>query len=115
MPNGAAPGERRGGRQKGTPNKAKANESEERDKAMRAAFALLSHDEIDKMSPAQILRFSARAAAKAGYWQVSNAFAKDAAPYYDARAEPSIDGRDQTVRIVIEGGLPDTGDIPNVD
>lgn len=104
---GAAPGERRGGRAKGTPNKAKTVEREDIANALKVAFANIGPEAIDGMTPAQMLRFSAREAAKAGFIQAACALAKDAAPYFDRRA----DGEEAEggVTIMIEGGLPDPG------
>jgi hypothetical protein len=103
---GAAPGERRGGRAKGTPNKAKTVERESIAEALKVAFANIGHEAIDGMTPAQMLRFSAREAAKAGFIQAACALAKDAAPYFDRRADGPDDG-DATNTITVVGGLPE--------
>jgi hypothetical protein len=103
---GSAPGERRGGRAKGTPNKAKAAERIGIAEALKVAFANIGPEAIDGMTPAQMLRLSMREAAKAGFIQAACALAKDAAPYFDRRA----DGGDEavtgvTIRII--GGIPE--------
>lgn len=103
---GAKPGERRGGRQKGTPNKAKAAERDAIDRALAAAFAEFGPLAIDTMRPSDIILNSARAAAKAGFIREACALAKDAAPYFDPRATPD-DEKDSSITVRIVGGLPD--------
>ena len=107
MPRGSAPGERRGGREKGTPNKDTAQKKADLATALNLAFAALGPDEIDKMSPAAMMRLGAREAAKAGFAQAALAIAKDAAPYFDAKPEPIKVGDEVEDRVVIVGGLPD--------
>lgn len=106
---GSKPGERRGGRQKGTPNKAKTEERIGIAEALKVAFADIGPEAIDNLSPAQMLRFAARAAAKAGFVQAACALAKDAAPYFDRRAgvEGEEGSGDTGVTIVVKGGLPE--------
>ena len=70
------------------------------------AFAEIGPEAIDHLSPAEMLRFSAHAAAKAGFIQAACALAKDAAPYFDPRAT-SDDAADNQMTIVIKGGFPD--------
>jgi hypothetical protein len=103
---GSAPGERRGGRQKGTPNKAKAEERTNIADALKVAFADIGPEAIDNLTPAQMLRFAARAAAKAGFIQAACALAKDAAPYFDRRADGDDDDKEAGLTIVVKGGLP---------
>lgn len=116
MPQGSAPGERRGGRQRGTPNKATAEKKADLHAALALAFARLGPEEIDKLSPAQMLRLAAHEAAKAGFVQAALSIAKDAAPYFDARPSPT-DGAGDSSQEVIEiiGGLPEPEQAPDAD
>ena len=107
MPAGSAPGEYRGGRKKGTPNKAKAEERSGIAEALKVAFADIGPEAIDNLTPAQMLRFAARAAAKAGFVQAACALAKDAAPYFDRRADGGDEAKDTGLTIVVKGGLPE--------
>lgn len=108
MPAGAAPGERRGGRVKGTPNGATVAKKEGLEAALKLAFAALGNEVIDNLSPANMLRVAAHEAAKAGFIQSALSIAKDAAPYFDARPAPvplPADESDANT-IIIRGGLP---------
>lgn len=98
MPSGAVPGERRGGRQKGTPNKATAKKKADLQEALKLAFAALGPDGIDELSPAELLRFASREAAKAGFIQAAASLAKDAAPYFNARPSAAPLPGDETVQ-----------------
>jgi hypothetical protein len=51
---GSRPGEHRGGRQKGTQNKANAEKQLAIDQALALAFAEYSHEFIDNLRPAQL-------------------------------------------------------------
>jgi hypothetical protein len=102
MPHGAAPGERRGGRAKGTPNKKwLAVES-----ALTAALNLIGPDAIDGLKPADFLDLAWKELAKAG--QAAIAVARDAAPYFTAKlSRGEVSGSDckpmqiETIRRVI--------------
>jgi hypothetical protein len=105
MPAGAKPGERRGGRQKGTPNKVKSAEVTNFAEAMKIAVLAAGPELIDSLTPAQLLRHFSREATKAGFVQAGLAWAKDCAVYFDRR----MDGEDESAAITINvtGGLPD--------
>lgn len=81
MPRGSAPGERRGGRQKGTPNRVTLLKQEVLEAAEKSALAGLPEDRIDALSPLDIMLMAMRAAAKAGNLMTAAAVAKEAAPY----------------------------------
>lgn len=102
---GSAPGERRGGRQKGTPNKAKAAQRESVAEALKVAFAALGPIAIDEMSPAEIMRLASREAIKAGHVLSGVAMAKDAAPYFDAKLVPTNHDANSDYTIIVKGGL----------
>lgn len=108
MPRGAAPGERRGGRKKGVPNKATVERSADLDQALAAAFEALGPEFIDSLTPAQYQDRVWREAAKATHHRAAFAMAGQAAPYFDAKPAPKSSEpaeSDKDTRII--GGLPD--------
>jgi hypothetical protein len=111
MPRGASPGERRGGREKGVPNKATAEKRAGVEAALAVAFAALGPERIDQLSPAQLQLIAMREAAKAGYVQAALAVAKEAAPYFDAKLASKISAEDGSdtpeLKITIVGGFKD--------
>lgn len=78
-----AAGIKTGGRKPGTPNKVKKD-------LFEAIKATLSEDEIDRMSPAEILLHIARTALRNGQLILAASAAKDAAPYYNVRLAPKV-------------------------
>ena len=108
MPRGAAPGERRGGRQKGTPDKATAERQALLDQALSDAFAVLGPDFIETLSPAQYQDRVWREAAKAQHHRAAFVMAGQAAPYFDAKKVAAAGGAgEENKAIVVTGGLPD--------
>lgn len=103
-----APGERRGGgRPKGSQNKSKIAENLGIAEALKVAFANLGPEAIDGLTPAEMIRFASREAAKSGFPQAACALAKDAAPYFCRRADQDEgDGPERSVTVVVTGGLP---------
>jgi uncharacterized protein YciW len=86
---GSKPGEHRGGRQKGTPNKAtKARKADLQ--ALALVFAKFGPEFIDTLTPARLQLIAMREAAKAGFVVSAVAIARDVAPYYDAKLAPLI-------------------------
>jgi hypothetical protein len=107
MPRGAAPGERRGGRQKGTPDKATAERQALLDQALADAFAALGPEFIDTLSPAQYQDRVWREAAKAAHHRAAFVMAGQAAPYFDAKKVAAPSGSDDDpAAVTITGGLP---------
>src|SRR5437588_3287443 len=94
MAHGSFPGERRGGRLKGTPNKATAEKRDTLNEALKLASEQLGPEEMALLakSPANLMRFAAMELAKAGLWREATAIAKDAAPYFDKRLAPTDTG-----------------------
>lgn len=90
MPWGASPGERRGGRQKGTKNKATAARAADLHQFLATAFAALGPEAIDCLTPAQLQLIAMREAAKGGFIPAALSIAKDAAPYFDPKLAPLI-------------------------
>ena len=110
MPGGGSkPGERRGGRQKGSRNKAKIELEAKLSEARGRAVAGITTTEIAAMSPLDIMLRAMQIEAQTGEWRAAAALAKEAAPYLHAKLAPKQedcgDENDQTVKIT--GGLPD--------
>ena len=84
MPRGSKPGERRGGRQKGTPNK-KAPKVIQTGTAFDTAVQMIPHDVIDAMKPAEFLDLAWKLLAKAGFGQAAASIAEKAAPYFSPK------------------------------
>jgi hypothetical protein len=82
---GSKPGERRGGRQTGTPNVATVEREERLDDAMLAATAAIGAEAISQMQPIDVLIFAMRLFASAGSWGKAADIASDAAPYIHHR------------------------------
>jgi hypothetical protein len=105
---GSKPGERRGGRKKGTPNKATNAKRNELEDALAEAFRLLGPVAIENLTPLQVMLRSMRTLLHAGLVQPALAIAKEAAPYVDAKKAPKMaDGPETEGGIQINGGLPD--------
>jgi hypothetical protein len=85
---GSKPGERRGGRQKGTPDKAVAERQTLLDQALADAFAALGPDHIEKLTPAQYQDRAWKEAAKAGHHRAAFAMAGQVAAFFDAKKAP---------------------------
>lgn len=92
MPSGSKPGERRGGRQKGSLNTRTRQIAE-------AAMA-------EGITPLEVMLKAMRLHAKAEAWDAAAAIAKDCAPYMHPRLAP-VDDKGKTagvtVSFVIEG------------
>jgi hypothetical protein len=71
MVHGSFPGERRGGRLKGTPNKATVARKNALNEALKTVRDRLGPEAIEQLgqSPANLMRFCSIEAAKAGMWQ----------------------------------------------
>jgi hypothetical protein len=90
MPHGAAPGERRGGRQQGTPNKAAKIRHDTANQALILAFARLGPEKIDTMSPANLQLYAMRELLKLGHCQAAMALAYRVAPYFDPKLASEV-------------------------
>lgn len=107
-PGGSKPGERRGGRKKGTPNKATVERYASADEALRAAFDVLSPQQIDQISPATVMITAMRGLVRARLIGQAVTLAKEAAPYFDAKLAPRGDASgDNKLVVVVRGGLED--------
>ena len=113
---GSKPGERRGGRQKGTRNKAVLEREAIAAAALSEAVALIPPEIIDALSPADFLNVAWRALAKAGEIGSAIAIAKEAAPYFNRKKapEPSDAPADGQKIVLVENG-PDADDEPDED
>ena len=78
---GSRPGERRGGRRKGTPNKAKVEQERKLAEVYERARAELRPKDILAMSPLDVMLHAMTIAARSENWPVAAAMAKEAAPY----------------------------------
>lgn len=108
MPAGASPGERRGGRAAGTPNKATEERTEIFRRVMAVAFGEFSQEFIDSLSPAQAMRVAMRIAFRNKLVPEGLQLAKDAAPYFDRKLAPmEAQQSDEDKTVTIKGGLPD--------
>jgi hypothetical protein len=108
MPRGASPGERRGGRKKGTPNRATAAKQAELDEALSLAFETLDPAEIDRLTPADVLIMSMRCLVKRKLIPQAITIAKEAAPYFNAKIAPRFEGSGESGTLIrVIGGLPD--------
>lgn len=84
--------------------------------AGRAAIvAGKTQEEIDRMTPVEIILVASRLAAKQGNWSLAASIADKAAPYIHPKAQPKLtDDEGYTIKIV--GGLPeDIGDDEEAD
>jgi hypothetical protein len=79
---GAKPGERRGGRQLGTTNKANLEKNEALESALRLAFAKHGSAYIRTLTPAQFQFLAMHEAIEAGFIYSALAIADKVAPYY---------------------------------
>jgi hypothetical protein len=104
-----ASGHKTGGRQKGTPNKLKAQLDAKLAEATERMTAGLSPSEIATMMPLDVMLFAMRLAVESGHWRPATSIAEKAAPYVHAKMAPRVEdgGRDTEVTIRITGGLPD--------
>ena len=104
---GSKPGERRGGRQKGTPNKATIDRDAKLAEAKERVLCGLTPELIAAMSPLDIMLQAMQIEAQCGEWRAAAALAKEAAPYLHRKkaAEGEEVGDDRT--IIVTGGLPD--------
>ena len=90
MPRGSAPGERRGGRQKGGLNKSTVAAKDGLKLAMDMGLAELGPDALDTIMPAQLMLVAMRAMAKVGLYPQSLSVAEKAAPYFNAKLAPLV-------------------------
>lgn len=92
MPAGSAPGERRGGRQKGGRNKATVEREHERAEALAHATARVMEgtdvSAVRSMRAVDVMRTAMRIHADAGNWDKASAWAKEIAPYETAKLAP---------------------------
>lgn len=107
MARGSSPGERRGGRQKGTPNKATVEREAKLAEARDRILASITPEQIAAMSPLDIMLQAMQLEAQSGEWRVAAALAEKAAPYLHPKKVAGGDGDENDGKIIITGGLPD--------
>lgn len=92
MPAGSAPGEHRGGRGKGTRNKATIEREHERAAALAHATAQVTEgidlSAVRSMRAVEVMRTAMLIHANAGNWDKASAWAKEIAPYETAKLAP---------------------------
>lgn len=110
MPRGSALGERRGGRKKGTPDKATAARQAAMQAAVADCFATMSAAEIEALTPKEIMLRAMHAAAKNGDTLLAVNIAERAAPYYNSRlTKADLTNRDLTLEELVLRSLPVSG------
>jgi hypothetical protein len=104
-----AHGHKTGGRQKGTPNKAKARLDATLAEATGWVTAGLSPSEIATMTPLQVMLHAMRFEVESGQLRSAALIAEKAAPYIHAKLAPRVEngGGSTEVTIRVTGGLPD--------
>jgi hypothetical protein len=108
-----ARGHKTGGRQKGTPNKRKAEydatfaDATFAEAAGRATTGL-SPSEIASMMPVDVMLFAMRLELECGQLRFAASIAEKAAPYLHARMAPRAEeGGDHELTIKVIGGMPE--------
>ena len=101
-----ARGHKTGGRQKGTPNKRKAQLDAKFAEAAGQATAGLSPSEIASMMPLDVLLFTMRLELECGQLRSAASIAEKAAPYVHPKMAPRAEeAGDHELTIKIIGGL----------
>jgi hypothetical protein len=101
-------GQKTGGRQKGTPNKATVRLDAKLAEAPGWATAGLPTSEVASISPLDVMQYAMRLELQGGHWRSAAAIAKKAAPYVHPKMAPRAEDRgDNEVTIKIIGGLPE--------
>ena len=103
-----ARGHKTGGRQKGTPNKRKAECDAKFAEAAGQATAGLSPSEIASMMPLPVMLLAIRLEVECGQLRSAVSIAEKAAPYVHPKMAPRAEeGGDKELTIKIIGGLPE--------
>jgi hypothetical protein len=103
-----AKGQKTGGRQKGTRNKATVRLKAILAEATEQAMAGPSASEIASMSPLDVMHYAMKLQAESGQWRSAASIAEKVAPYVHPKMAPrAVDGGDNEVTIKITGGLPE--------
>jgi hypothetical protein len=101
-----ASGHKTSGRQKGTPNKRKAEYDAKFAEAAERMTAALSPVEIATMTPIDVLLFAMRFEVECGQWRSAASIAEKAAPYLHAKIAPRAEDGDgdREITIRVTGG-----------
>ena len=103
-----ARGHKTGGRQKGTPNKRKAEYDAKLAEAAGRATTGLSPSEIASMMPVDVVQYAMRLELQGGRWRSAASIAEQAAPYVHPKMAPRAEeGGDHELTIKVIGGLPE--------
>ena len=103
---GSKPGERRGGRQKGSLNKATIERDQKLAEARDRVLASLTPEMIAAMSPLDVMLQAMYLEAQTGEWRTAAALAEKAAPYLHSKKIAASEGADDDKTVTITGGLP---------
>jgi hypothetical protein len=95
MPAGAKPGERRGGRPPGGKNKSTVDRERRFADAEAAAIAALTPDEIDNITPEQVMILAMRTAVRGGNLVLAHKLGVDVAPYLHSKKIASPTGSNE--------------------
>ena len=103
-----ARGHKTGGRQKGKPNKRKAQLAAKLAEAAERASAELSSSEIASMLPLDVMLLAMRHHVECGQLRSAASIAEKAAPYVHPKMAPRAEeGGDRELTIKVIGGLPE--------
>jgi hypothetical protein len=81
-------GQKTGGRQKGTRNKAKVRLDVALEEATQPATACLSPSEVATMTPPEVMHYAMRLELLGGQWRSAASIAEKAAPYVHQKMAP---------------------------
>jgi hypothetical protein len=103
-------GRKTGGRQRGTPNKAKVQLDTKLAEVGERVAAGLSPSQIATMAPVDIMLHAMRVEAESANWRMAAAIAEKAAPFIHAKLAPRAEdngGEASVITVRVTGGLPD--------
>ncbi len=103
------------GRKKGTKDKALVIKATLLEAATMEVFGNLTAEEIDNISPLQVMQMCNQVAIKAGNLYLIRETAKDLAPYIHPKKAAITPDDDPEKAIIIKGGLPDPNKKPDDD
>jgi hypothetical protein len=90
---GSKPGERRGGRAKGTPDKATAARQAAMAAAVADCFDSMTSEEIDVLTPAEVMLLAMRHAVRSRDILLAVNLAERAAPYFNRKLTGPVEVR----------------------
>jgi hypothetical protein len=94
------------GRPKGMRNRATLEKELALATAVRDAFITLTDEQIDKITPLEVMAICTRTAIRSGNWQLAFSAAQAWAPYVHAKLAPRMVDSPEESQVTILGGLP---------